>query len=72
VLPWSSFWERNYFAEVWPVVGSIVRNNFTRGAISGLGFVNLFAGVFEILPVFSVRSRRDQPLGEHADTEVGP
>jgi hypothetical protein len=72
VLPWSSFWERNYFAEVWPTIGAIVRSNFTRGAITGLGFVNLFAGVIEILPVFNMRSRGDQPLGGRADTEVGP
>ena len=70
VLPWSPFWERNYFAQVWPAVGALVRSNFTRGAISGLGVVNLFAGVAEILPVLAARSRRDEPLGEGADTEV--
>lgn len=72
VLPWSAFWERNYFAQVWPAVDALVANPFVRGAISGLGFVNLFAGVAEIAPVFAERARHDVALADRADTpQVG-
>ena len=37
VLPWSAFWERNYFAHAVPLVQDVITNNFVRGAISGLG-----------------------------------
>ena len=45
VVPWSSFWDRNYFAEVVPMIHTIIRNNFVRGAVSGLGIVNIAAGL---------------------------
>ena len=57
VLPWSGFWERNYFAYAWPSLRPVLANNFVRGAVSGLGFVNLVAGFAELVPVFVVRDR---------------
>ena len=59
VIPWSAFWEHNYFAETWPALQTIVTNNFVRGAISGLGVVNLIAGFAELSFVFERRVRRD-------------
>ena len=50
VLPWSDFWERNYFGLVSPLVHAVLVNHFVRGAISGLGLLNLAAGLAEILP----------------------
>jgi hypothetical protein len=58
VLPWSAFWERNYFAYAWPELRILMTNNFVRGAVSGLGFLNLLAGFFELAPVFAVREPR--------------
>lgn len=72
VVPWSGFWERNYFAQAWPAFGALAMNHFARGAISGLGFVNLVAGFAEIVPVFAGRPRRDVPIGDGVDTQVGP
>jgi len=49
VLPWwPTFWEHNYFAMAWPPLRSILTNNFVRGAVSGLGVVNLFAGFADL------------------------
>ena len=59
MLPWSGFWERNYFVQLWPSLQAVVTNNFVRGGVSGLGLVNLLAGVFELLPVFLVRDHVD-------------
>lgn len=55
VLPWSAFWERNYFALLWPDLQRLLTNNFVRGGISGLGVLNLAAGLAELAPVFSTR-----------------
>jgi hypothetical protein len=62
VLPWSAFWEQNYFARAWPALQPLFVNNFIRGGISGLGLVNLVAGVFELMPMFAVRGGRDTTL----------
>jgi hypothetical protein len=59
VLPWSAFWERNYFAAIWPVLQPIVSNNYLRGAVTGLGVVNLCAGFADLTYVFAARERRD-------------
>jgi hypothetical protein len=55
VLPWSGFWEKNYFAAAWPPLQSILMNNFVRGAVTGLGFVNLCAGFADLALVFAPR-----------------
>jgi hypothetical protein len=43
---------------VWPALGRALRNDYARGAISGLGVVNLMAGLTDLLPIFAGRSRR--------------
>jgi len=56
VVPWSSFWDRNYFAELIPTVHAFITNNFVRGAVSGLGLVNIFAGLGEIVSILLARN----------------
>jgi len=48
VVPWSKYWDRNYFVEPWPVVRLVLTNNFARGAVSGLGVVNVLVAVAEL------------------------
>jgi hypothetical protein len=61
LIPWSAFWDRNYFAEVVPGLRDFMTNNFVRGAVSGLGAVNLFAALSELAEIFSrPRSRDDE------------
>ena len=55
LVPWSGFWERNYFAEAFPVLQEVVRNNYVRGAVSGLGIVNLLIGFDELASVLWLR-----------------
>jgi hypothetical protein len=59
VLPWSAFWDRNYFASAWPSLRPLLMSNFCRGAITGLGLVNLYAGFADLTIVFAARGRRD-------------
>lgn len=56
VIPWSAYWERNYFAQVSPVVNGLVTNNYIRGAITGLGAVNLFAALADLAVLVRRRS----------------
>jgi hypothetical protein len=64
VLPWSEFWEHNYFAVAWPLVQSIVMNNFVRGGVSGLGVVNLIAGFADLAVALTTRDRRSMSIGD--------
>ena len=80
VLPWSGFWERNYFAMAWPALRDLLTNNFVRGAVTGLGLVNLYAGFADLALVLAARpssasgrpelvegrETRDLPMHDHS------
>ena len=55
VVPWSTYWERNYFAGVIPLLNAFITNHFVRGAVSGLGLVNVAAAVSEVTAMFAAR-----------------
>src|SRR5579862_1576075 len=42
LVPWSEIWETNYFLYQYPALSFFVNNPFMRGAISGLGIMNVF------------------------------
>ncbi len=48
LVPWSHFWDRNYFAQSLPLLHDLIRNNFVRGAVSGIGVLNLLAGLADL------------------------
>jgi len=52
VVPWTMYWQQNYFATTIPLVHSLITNNFVRGAVSGLGVLNLLAGIVELAALF--------------------
>ena len=56
VVPWSAYWERNYFAQISPSVNALVTNNYVRGAVTGLGAVNLFAALADLALLVRRRS----------------
>ncbi|OFW16973.1 MAG: hypothetical protein A3F70_17670 [Acidobacteria bacterium RIFCSPLOWO2_12_FULL_67_14] len=60
VLPWSAFWDRNYFAQLAPFLQSLITNNFVRGAVSGLGLINVLVGLGELLSIVLSRAQ-DRP-----------
>jgi hypothetical protein len=41
LAPWSEVWETNYFLYQYPALGLLLKNLYLRGAISGLGFMNI-------------------------------
>ena len=56
VVPWSTFWDHNYFANAVPLVHAFITNNFVRGAVSGLGVVNIVVGLRELISMLFVRT----------------
>jgi len=55
IVPWSIYWERNYFVQALPAVQAFLMNDFVRGAVSGLGLVNLLSGLVEIWAFLTTR-----------------
>jgi hypothetical protein len=56
-VPWSSYWDRNYFAASLPALQAIIHNNFVRGAVTGVGVINLCAGFADLGAIFAWRKR---------------
>ncbi len=42
LIPWSAFWERNFFLDRYPQLIPILLNSYLRGAISGLGLLDIW------------------------------
>jgi uncharacterized membrane protein HdeD (DUF308 family) len=55
IAPWSTFWDRNFFAGVIPLLDPLLASPYARGAVSGLGLVTLVAGLAELAGAFSDR-----------------
>jgi hypothetical protein len=49
-LPWTSFWEKNYFLSHFPSLMRILLHPAFRGAVSGLGVLDIFLAVNMIGP----------------------
>jgi hypothetical protein len=56
VIPWLAFWDRNYFWQLLPSLGALMTNNFVRGAVSGLGLINITAGCLELASILWART----------------
>lgn len=46
-VPWSNLWEHNLLLLYVPMRGLLL-NNFVRGAVSGLGLIDLLLGLSEL------------------------
>jgi hypothetical protein len=47
-VPWSQLWENNVLLSYSLLLRIFLLNNFVRGAVSGLGVVDLFLGLGEL------------------------
>lgn len=45
LAPWSNAWETNFLLYHYPGLGTLLNNPFLRGAISGLGLVNVLLSI---------------------------
>lgn len=41
LVPWSTVWDANYFLYQYPGLAIFLKNAYFRGAVSGLGFMNV-------------------------------
>ena len=39
--PWTPLWDSNWLLQLWPAARGLLLSAFTRGAVTGLGLVNL-------------------------------
>ncbi len=47
-LPWLWIWENNYLLYLYPKLRPLIANSFFKGAVLGLGIVNILIGIQEI------------------------
>ena len=48
VFPWLDPWPNNWMADLLPGLPAIWENPFFRGALSGLGFINIYISFVEV------------------------
>ena len=48
IVPWTESWDGNYFSDLLPRMKTYWDNLYVRGAVSGLGMVNLYISFVEI------------------------
>jgi len=41
-LPWSPYWDRNFFLQHFPELIPVLLSPFVRGAVTGLGLLDVF------------------------------
>lgn len=60
MLPWTPWWDVNRLVAYWPAVRHVLQHGFVRGAVSGLGFLDLWLGISE-----AVRYRDRRSVDSH-------
>ena len=48
VAPWTSLWESNWLLQPWPAARSLLLSGFARGAVTGLGLVNVVVALADV------------------------
>ncbi len=48
MLPWMAFWDNNFLVFYYPRIRPVVGNPFIKGAVLGLGIVNIMIAIHEI------------------------
>jgi hypothetical protein len=46
-VPWMTLWDANYLLHPHPAVRTLLLSAFTRGAVSGLGLVNILLALHD-------------------------
>lgn len=55
VFPWTDNWHINYFQELSPRIQDLWEEPSFRGALTGLGFVNLYIACLQVISAFRRR-----------------
>lgn len=70
LIPWSAFWDRNYFVQWSAALGLLLTSNYTRGAVTGLGLLNVWAAVGELSDLFGSRKSNDPQTQIDPQSEI--
>ena len=70
LIPWSAFWDRNYFVEWSQAAQVVLTSNYTRGAITGLGLLNIWAALGELGDVFGSRKSDELQSTKSPNSEI--
>jgi hypothetical protein len=49
MLPWTRFWFNDGWLAQWPQLQHLLQRGFVRGAVSGLGLLDIWLGVLEAI-----------------------
>jgi hypothetical protein len=50
ILPWwSRIWDHNGFFNAYPLLGKLMRNGAVKGFITGLGLLDIWVGISEVI-----------------------
>lgn len=52
VVPWSPFWEHNWFVLGSSWASAVAQSGYVRGAMSGVGLLLVLFGLVELLSLF--------------------
>jgi hypothetical protein len=63
LFPWMQYWRNNFIAGLAPWVRQLWNSSFFRGALSGVGLVNLYISIAEIIRLRRRASARVSPAG---------
>ncbi|HEY8535010.1 MAG TPA: hypothetical protein VIL25_01120 [Vicinamibacterales bacterium] len=67
ILPWTTFWDNNYLFDLVPRLRDGLHSSYVRGAVSGLGLLNIGLGVHDVSLAVSSwldGARRDRSLAK--------
>ena len=60
-LPWTGAWENNLALLYWPQIEIVVFNSFFKGAVRGLGIVNILIGIHDVIHARFAHQRHFSP-----------
>jgi hypothetical protein len=58
--PWTPLWDSNWLLQLWPALRGFLLSPFTRGAVTGLGLVNVLLALGDVHRHLLAPERRPQ------------
>jgi hypothetical protein len=56
LLPWTRYWQENHYLLTLPALGPLLNSGITRGIISGVGLLDIWIGIAEIVQYHEYRA----------------
>lgn len=59
---WLPLWDANWLLQLWPSARGPLLSAFTRGAVTGIGLVNLLLAARDLYVRLAANAPRDEPM----------